>query len=798
MATIATYSPAKTPQNQQFFQLPFNEMYKVLSDTQMRSDIAKAEAEELSSRTFYNLPQDEMLAQEKRQWLLSSVDKLAEDYGDDPLKWTAGLQSLKKEIRREFDPTTGLIGKMQARYDQVVTRNAKLDETYKDSPMVRDYLKNNYLAIPLTGDPSQLDWGIIPGDEYRDVSEKEINEWMNMNLDNLEETTLEKFGLAQYGNLNEYTTAWRQGKVTGNTMEQVRDYLLANIPAEFMNSYYQKALAFGSPTAEQELDLLQRDENGKVLLDNGMMGLNPYNTLSQKIYGYMTGKAHTNEDYSVLTVQDELLKDARKKEVEEAKKTQNNTFVGWQKTGAAYEYGTPWGTSETSVSNFIASMDQGKEAFKQELLGQVVEQNIIDDISADDLMAALVDEDGVSAVSNSGNPIIKVVGKSGEEHYINNISREAWQRFKGNYEYNNYMKELAKEDFAEATATASKYMKDKYNKSVEEILDKDLKSLPKISGVDTIEALNVYGELAMYESQKQTPGAPRVYVSPSGDLVSPEYVDNLRIKANSFGASKEVIKQYEKAAEKNIALIKEYRTTLEKELAPSSLFTTLYTNDFGLSPELNKAANDQLIKEFDIAAATNFKGYTVGQKGTQTIGSIMNKVTKDMQEPVIKTVSVKKAMSPTPEGLYNWEVVYSVQGKGEAAKSVSVLVPEGEAGLQSPTIKSLNDNPYARAAKATTLAKMFNLTEFTLPDMPNVKLLGGKNGDWVMINGTKYTPEAAVSALAPEYAIRDLMAIWNLSYSAAKEMYKDMYGQNFDATYSGPIGPVEPTLETTE
>ena len=94
MGIISTFQPAQTQTNQEYFKLPFNEMYKVLSDTQTRSDINRGEAEAITEESFLNLPQDEAHAAEARKWLMDSVDGLTENYGEDPLKWTAGLQSL--------------------------------------------------------------------------------------------------------------------------------------------------------------------------------------------------------------------------------------------------------------------------------------------------------------------------------------------------------------------------------------------------------------------------------------------------------------------------------------------------------------------------------------------------------------------------------------------------------------------------------------------------------------------------------------------------------------------------------
>ena len=52
MAIITGYNPARMPQNQQWFQLPIDKMYDIMSNAQRTADINRADMDELSSKTF--------------------------------------------------------------------------------------------------------------------------------------------------------------------------------------------------------------------------------------------------------------------------------------------------------------------------------------------------------------------------------------------------------------------------------------------------------------------------------------------------------------------------------------------------------------------------------------------------------------------------------------------------------------------------------------------------------------------------------------------------------------------------
>jgi hypothetical protein len=791
MGIISTFQPAQTQTNQEYFKLPFNEMYKVLSDTQTRSDINRGEAEAITEESFLNLPQDEAHAAEARKWLMDSVDGLTENYGEDPLKWTAGLQSLKKQVKRRFDPSYGDIGKMQKRYERVVSIQADVDERHKDNPELAAYLKNNIIVDPFETANSKVDYGVKPGKEVMYVPQKDVTEFFTKNLAQLEKTTLKWAGLSKYKTLNEYTDAYEHGKIDGNTHKQVMEYLYNLVPPEFYKSYYQQAKAYGATPedAEQELIPLELDANGEVVTDNGYFGLNPKNTISQMIYGYGIGKSSATVTGGYMTVEDAMLKDeltARRKAAETDMKKQ---FFGYQTTGLVYQTKSPWGTSEGSVNNYIATSKANNDAIAKDLLSQIgLSDTIVEQIDADGLYNGQI-----VSINENGTPNIKVQGKTGE-HYITGMTTEVYNEFKAKYDTNWYNQTLAERSLLEAKAAATKTFIDKYDMDINQTLEEKTKALPSITGYSKDDVFRIIRTSIEVDKALGSSGSGSSITQggtyATGSLYKP-YRD-------LYNANPEVMNEYLNTFKSNEKLINEYQDVITDNLAPNTKYSSVYTNDLGLDAAGQETAKKELTDMFQFGNAANFKAYSPNVAEQLTVDVALKRAGANFFGDNVgfdtELAGFQKSIASTPEGLDHWQLNYTITGKGDnkSTKSVSVLVPMSsvEGGLSAPVLEAIKNSPYARAARISTLAKIFDFQEFSPPDLPGIKILHDSNSDVVQINGVTMSMEEGISVVATEYAIKDVMRRYNQDYDTAVITYREL--NKPEAIFNTGVGPTIP------
>lgn len=749
MAIRTGYQPARLPQNQQWFQLPLDKMHNILSDAQTKADLARGEVDALSSQTFANLPQDAAAADQAKLWLRESADKLVEQYGEDPRSWGAGLTKLKKEIAYRFDPNTGDIGAMQSRVENFKAYQTKLQEQYKDYPELAAYAVSNIKVDPLEASMGdKVSFGVTPPAMKRNVEEKEVTEFMDKTLGNIMADTYQKYGLQEYGSLDEFTKAFASGTLTGIAQEKVIAALTTQIPEEYLYSYQQKALARGA-TPEQAAQELQIVNPDGTLNENSTMGL--------KVIGASYGKAYGQENITYKFIQD-------KAAIERAKASQdkiNKQLIPWTVSTSAYSYDAPWGKTLESTNSYIKGLDQSIVDIKNGILtdlGFSEEDKKV--ISPENLMSAKR-----STAADGRSTVWNYTDANGQERTLA-LSDGTMDNFKRTYTSTSISKAIAEQTIAEANSTADAALKSKYGITKSE-LDNLSSQLPEVQGYtkedvikiidarDTI--LSSTNPLSPQYSTKEPTAKEKEAFKAYEDLV--KNVKNPEVLEAFRGANKD-IKNYSKLYSNEVAKVLEAKSKVQAQ--------GVSTTDFGGTPEQNEAWQKDLQSIFGATAqVADFQVYTPLRSQPVTLQAAINEAAKakgldpDTVE-VTQNGKVFRTMQPMPDGNFHWQVDYIVKDPdSKETTTLKVLFPS-DAGLaiSSSFYDALDNSPEARAVESLLYAKNFNLNEFKIPGT-EMTIKGSGNNVILDIPGSAYnktlvTWQEAKNILTEKYQIEEL------------------------------------------
>lgn len=757
MAIRTGYQPARLPQNQQWFQLPLDKMYTILSDAQTKADLARGEVDALSSQTFANLPQDAAAAEQAKLWLKDSADKLVEQYGEDPRAWGAGLTKLRKEIAYRFDPNTGDIGAMQSRVDNFKAYQTKLQEQYKDYPELASYAVSNIKVDPLEASMGdKVSFGVTPPSMKRNVEEKEITDFIDKTLGNIMADTYQLYGLQEYGSLDEFTKAFASGTMTGIAQQKVIDALSTQVPAEYLESYWQKALARGA-TPEQAMQEMQMITPEGKLNENSTMGL--------KILGASYGKAYGQENITYKYIED-------KAAIERAKAAQdkiNKTLIPWNVSTSAYSYDAPWGKTVESTNTYIKGLDKSVEDIKNGILtdlGFTEEDKKV--ISAENLMSAKrsTSADGRSTVWN-------YTDANGQERTLA-MSDGVMDNFKRTYTSTAISKAIAEQTLVEANAAADAALKSKYGITKEE-LDNLSSQLPEVQGYTAGEVFNAIDEFNSVRIAGSK-GGPRYYKGEK-ELTLGEYnkitdayskVVQAATKVggiDQFKASSNDIKNYNKLYSNELNKVLENKSKVQAQ--------GVSTTDFGGTPEQNEAWQKDLQGIFGaVAQVEEFQVYTPLRSQPITLKAAINEAINEAAKAkgldpdtveVTQSGKIFRTMQPMPDGNFHWQVDYVVKDPdSKESTTIKVLFPS-DAGLaiSSSFYDALDNSPEARAVEALLYAKNFNLNEFKIPGT-EMTIKGSGNNVMLNIPGspvynkTVVTWQEAKNILTEKYQIEEL------------------------------------------
>ncbi|TXG81103.1 MAG: hypothetical protein E6R13_06890 [Spirochaetes bacterium] len=750
MAIRTGYQPARLPQNQQWFQLPLDKMYTILSDAQTKADLARGEVDALSSQTFANLPQDAAAAEQAKLWLKDSADKLVEQYGEDPRAWGAGLTKLKKEIAYRFDPNTGDIGAMQSRVDNFKAYQTKLQEQYKDYPELANYAVSNIKVDPLEASMGdKVSFGVTPPAMKRNVEEKEITDFIDKTLGNIMADTYQIYGLQEYSSLDEFTKAFASGTMTGIAQKKVIEALTTQIPEEYLYSYQQKALARGA-TPEQAAQELQVVNPDNTLNENSTMGL--------KVLGASYGKAYGQENITYKFIQD-------KAAIERAKAAQdkiNKTLIPWNVSTSAYSYDAPWGKTVESINTYIKGLDQSIVDVKNGILtdlGFSEEDKKV--ISPENLMNAKR-----STAADGRSTVWNYTDANGQERTLA-MSDGVMDNFKRTYTSTAISKAIAEQTLVEANAAADAALKSKYGITKEE-LDNLSSQLPEVQGykkedvikiIDARDAiLNSINPLSPQYSTKEPTAKEKEIFKAYEDLV--KNVKNPEVLEAFRGANKD-IKNYSKLYSNEVANVLEAKSKVQAQ--------GVSTTDFGGTPEQNEAWQKDLQGIFGaVAQVEEFQVYTPLRSQPITLKAAINEAAKakgldpDTLE-VTQSGKVFRTMQPMPDGNFHWQVDYVVKDPdSKETTTLKVLFPS-DAGLaiSSSFYDALDNSPEARAVEALLYAKNFNLNEFKIPGT-EMTIKGSGNNVMLDIPGspvynkTVVTWQEAKNILTEKYQIEEL------------------------------------------
>lgn len=798
MAIITGYKPARLPQNQQWFQLPLDQMHGILSDAQTKADLAKSELDFLSSQTFANLPTDEAGAAEARKWLADSANKLVEQYGEDPRSWGAGLTKLKKEIAYRFDPNTGDIGKYQARVNNYKALESQLRETYKDFPELANYAVSQIKVSPFE-EADKVNFGVNAPDMYQNVPEKEVNEFINSAVDNVMATEYQNYGYLYYGTLDEFNKAYVSGTLEGIDQEKVTTALMMQVPDTYLTSYFQLAKARGLPDdlARQELNPVNEDGS-----------LNPMNTMASKILGAAYGKAYEKNNLTYDVIKDEVALAKAKKSAEELKAQ----LLPWNFATMLSTRDAPWGTSKASIKEFVGKTDAQLNTAKDEVLMNLPE-NERASISAADVMNA---ERGTSA---DGTTTTWTITKADGTKQIIPASDGVMDSYRTTYTNAEVYKALALEADAQVEKDAKQYIKDTYGKDIDNI---NLDSLPEVAGYDKKEVLDIVSNYVDLSSKLSTSVTGSPYGSPTSisgiSSNNPDYVKAKEAFQKIEAANPDAIDAYKATSKDSKNLVNIYnkkKGELYQENAKIQL-QGVSTTDFGGTAEENEKWQKDLQGIFNsYANMENFEVYTPGSSKPVTFKAAVAEAAKvkgiDFEDINLQdgqgiqlSGPIKRTMQPMPDGTFHWQASYAIKA-GDKSVTINVLFPsDAGSSVSNSFLEALDNSPEARAIEALLYAKSFNLHEFKIPGT-NMTIKG--NGSYVNLHqeandyaglsehlypDKPITYEEAKNILTVQYQIEEIQrANPGMTKEEAKAKYD--YYMSLQNSGSSPAGLPEGT-----
>ena len=820
MAIITGYQPAKLPQNQQWFQLPLDQMHNILSDAQTKADLAKSELDFLSSQSFANLADDAASATAARTWLKQSATKLVEQYGEDPRGWEAGLTKLKKEIAYRFDPNTGDIGAMQARVDNVKSQQTALQEQYKDQPELAKYAISNIKIDPLESAMNdKVNFGVTAPQMYQHVPEKEINEFINGAVDNVMATEYERYGYQAYATLDEFNKAYASGTLDGITEEKVTTALMMQVPDTYLTSYFQLAKARGLPddVARQELNPLNEDGS-----------LNPMNTIASKILGAAYGKAYQKSNLTYDVIKDEVALAQAKKAAEDIKAQ----LVPWNFSTMQYSYDAPWGTSETSVKEFITNTDEQLNNAKNEVLMNITE-NERAGITPESLVNA---ERGTSA---DGTTTTWTITKEDGTKQIVAASDGVMDTYKTTYTNAAVYKALATEAKAQADTAGNEYAKSLYGV---DLLNGE--AIPEVSGMSKAAVIDAYSGYKNYleelssvsngvkESLEMVGGSALALIGAATNMpslvtkgaelakynsIQEKYKNEIQEfnklvhAADVSGNSAELDKAFDKYGDAILAAGSKTKEVLEGNAKIQ--LQGVSTTDFGGTGEENEKWQKELQGIFgSYANMENFEVYTPGSTKSTTFKTAVAEAAKakgikfediNLQDGQGIQLSgpIKRTMQPMPDGTFHWQASYAVKA-GDKSVTLNVLFPsDAGSSVSNSFLEALDNSPEARAIESLLYAKSFNLHEFKIPGT-NMTIRG--NGNYVNLHqedniysDKPITYDEAKNILTKQYQIEEIQRA-NPGMTKQEAQAKYAYYESLQNSGSSPAGLPEGGILTKE
>lgn len=823
MAIITGYNPARMPQNQQWFQLPIDKMYDIMSNAQRTADINRADMDELSSKTFAYLPQDEAEASAAKEWLRKSADSIVEKYGDDPRAWSGELNKLRREVAAKFDPNTGDIGVMQARTDLYKSYVGKANELYKDDPALRDFYIKQIQVNPLGASLNdKATFGIAPGGMVKDISKKIQSDTLDQALDNILADTyaqLTKSGSPIIANLDleGFRKAFVSGEIQGIDYNKIINTLVPQIDQEWLDSNYQRLLANGvdPKIAENELNIFLTEDapdgTRKIKYDaNGNPALNPANSLALKIMGMAQGKSYSSQTFDISSYED----NAARLEANATKKKFDDQLIPWEMSTFAVEFAMPWGNTEKDITNYIQGTDKNLQLQTKSALNDfAIDSKIKDRVSPENLRNAK--QLGVITDPATGEQHTqwKLDYDGGTTTFI--AGAGALEQFNASYDKQMLYKKMAEESLSQSNAAIEDYMVKKYGKDWDTKVQSKMQELGEVGGYSSDQLLEMAQTVSKIDAM--TFKEKEAYYKEYPEMADADN-EAFNTFTNLYMKHPLKMKAYKSLATENSSLLSDYQKTKSDILTKASKnqLQGVSTTNFSGDQAVNEKMQKDLQELFTYGNARQWQAYTPLNSEPETVEAAIKRAIKesnskiDYDKGVDVTIEgpVSRTMLVLPDGNFHWQVNYKVSQKdGNSSKSlyVKVLVPSNaSAGLNSPLLEQMDTLPEARAIEALLLAKNFNLTDVEVPGT-NLTVRGVKDdSNRVIINYKDAAPgmgqkavswKEAADILTELYTLQDIMkANPGKDINWARAWYNKVKASTY---YEEPTGTTESTSSIT-
>lgn len=294
---------AQAPQNQQFYQLPFNQIYQALQSKQLEQDTRLAKAQELGLKVneVNRLDNDSDIA-EYNKWV-DGIRSQVMDLSNQDLTTTEGKRTFRDfthQIGKDFSPT-GIASAFQGRYDSYAKQVQDYKDFYENNPELAKYYSNIINKGEFDYDAATRDWtNPTAGQQhYQDISDEEIGTMINQAVDNIHDTFLGVDGFSTQA-LNDFRIAYQTGEWEGRGYDDIFTALVNQVATDDVlrsEQQSENAAAYFQGRTPNSQSIYTKNAEGEVVL-------NPNSNLLARVQGAALGRARQTYNRHVGTFED--------------------------------------------------------------------------------------------------------------------------------------------------------------------------------------------------------------------------------------------------------------------------------------------------------------------------------------------------------------------------------------------------------------------------------------------------------------------------------------------------------------
>ena len=231
--------------------------------------------------------------------------------------------------------------------------------------------------------------------------------------------------------------------------------------------------------------------------------------------------------------------------------------------------------------------------------------------------------------------------------------------------------------------------------------------------------------------------------------------------------------------------IKQVKNKGKGQMLKDSKKRTRFVNDY-LSENNESRVSPWVTTDMPIIDETQAKAFRKGLENELTPGNLKPSINIHIPGvkkglPITEQIpgdaklgGVKFATNGNILGERSWEVTYSVKNTDGIVKNVVGYVPVSQ--LTNEQTKEYLQLPEVKAAEALSTIKDYNLSEWTLPDLPSVTIKR-KGSDKVIIDGQSFTMDDAQKIIQQYYELQAKSNELGLDLESTINLIKAQEGQ---------------------